>query len=384
MEGKSEAGEGLWNHLVEQARADERQGNQTCGLVCGDGGSGKSSLVAGFLSSSKEEKVKPSVALEYYFARRTNITNGAKDTAHIWELAGGDGASTDLLDVPLSGKGNGYQLRRMNIIIVVDLSRPESALASLHRWLALLRARVAAALAEASPATQDALDARMVHQVPSDHPDRRSMDIFPLPLLIVGSKYDLFKDLEPVPRKTLALALRHAALAAGAGLVFASTRERAPKENFRALAGHLLFRVNLRRPTEANPERPLLVPAGADTLEDIARDLPQQGGLRAADLNAPARAKTMWEAALLDVFGPPGDDGGGGPGEAKDGGVDEGQFREALVDEMKAQKDAELAKYRRDAERKERLRRAQGKGGDGAERRSRKRSAKSSKKSASN
>jgi dynein light intermediate chain 2 len=36
--------------------------------------------------SGKDDKPKPTVALEYMFARRTGSANGAKDVAHIWEL----------------------------------------------------------------------------------------------------------------------------------------------------------------------------------------------------------------------------------------------------------------------------------------------------------
>ena len=63
---------------------------ETYSLFTGQHGSGKSSLMAllqGGGSSGKEDKPKPTVALEYMFARKSN--NGAKDVAHIWELGGG-------------------------------------------------------------------------------------------------------------------------------------------------------------------------------------------------------------------------------------------------------------------------------------------------------
>ena len=63
---------------------------ETFSLFVGQHESGKSSLLALLQSagglSGKDDKPKPTVALEYMFARRTGSANGAKDVAHIWEL----------------------------------------------------------------------------------------------------------------------------------------------------------------------------------------------------------------------------------------------------------------------------------------------------------
>jgi dynein light intermediate chain 2 len=42
--------------------------------------------VVQFLNPSKDEKPKPTVALEYTFGRRSNSTSNVKDIAHVWEL----------------------------------------------------------------------------------------------------------------------------------------------------------------------------------------------------------------------------------------------------------------------------------------------------------
>ena len=96
MASKREPPEDVWAQISKEAAADsttlktQPAPAETYSLFTGQHGSGKSSLMAllqGGGSSGKEDKPKPTVALEYMFARKSN--NGAKDVAHIWELGGG-------------------------------------------------------------------------------------------------------------------------------------------------------------------------------------------------------------------------------------------------------------------------------------------------------
>lgn len=52
----------------------------------------------------------------------------------------------------------------------------------------------------------------------SDHPDRDLLDPLPVPLAILGSKYDQFQDMEPERRKMLCRTLRFVAHTNGASL----------------------------------------------------------------------------------------------------------------------------------------------------------------------
>jgi len=91
-----------------------------------------------------------------------------------------------------------------------------------------------------------------------------------VPLLIVVNKYDLFRDQEPLVKKNVSFILRLLAHMHGASLVYASSRDRNVKDNFRNLMSNALFQVPLRKPTEKANDMPLLVPFGSDSLEQVS------------------------------------------------------------------------------------------------------------------
>ena len=64
-----------------------------------------------------EDTPKPTVALEYMFARRSS-GSGLQDIAHVWELGGG-ATLADLLNVPITPQ----RLPSNAYVIVIDLSR---------------------------------------------------------------------------------------------------------------------------------------------------------------------------------------------------------------------------------------------------------------------
>lgn len=51
-----------------------------------------------------------------------------------------------------------------------------------------------------------------------DHPDHDLLDPFPIPLAIIGSKYDMFQDIEPEKKKMVCRTLRFIAHTNGASL----------------------------------------------------------------------------------------------------------------------------------------------------------------------
>merc|ERR1719152_791953 len=77
--------------------------------------------------------------------------------------------------------------------IVIDLSEPSNALPSLAHWIRVLRAHVNAsvdALTEVNPDAATALLDASRSRLAENHPDRRVVDPFPVPLLILANKYD--------------------------------------------------------------------------------------------------------------------------------------------------------------------------------------------------
>lgn len=91
---------------------------ETFSLFVGQKQAGKTSLVTAFHNPSKDDVPKPTVGLEYLFARRNAGTNQPKDIANIWELGGGARLSS-LVSVPITPQ----TIANAVIIIVIDLSQ---------------------------------------------------------------------------------------------------------------------------------------------------------------------------------------------------------------------------------------------------------------------
>ena len=129
----------LWQMCEDDAELNQKSSDlaedSSTVLIVGDPGSGKSSLIQGFLKPNNNKDPKTTFALEYSFARRKNAGgSGGKTLAHIWEL-GGDIREPKLLEIPLALE----TLASTSVIITVDLSKPEDSFVSLERWIKLIR-----------------------------------------------------------------------------------------------------------------------------------------------------------------------------------------------------------------------------------------------------
>ncbi|CAM9385784.1 unnamed protein product, partial [Ectocarpus sp. 8 AP-2014] len=136
---------------------------------------------------------KPTVALEYMFARRASAANMPKDVAHIWELGGGSHVS-DLVRVPITPD----RFHDALYVIVVDLSRPSSVIPHLLQWTDQIKVFVAlvrccCCCCCCYPTFAETLKRKTYAKLGRDHPDLRAVRPCPVPLVIVGNKYDVFK-----------------------------------------------------------------------------------------------------------------------------------------------------------------------------------------------
>ncbi|CAM9489933.1 unnamed protein product, partial [Phaeothamnion confervicola] len=356
---------------------------QSYALVVGMPGSGKSTLLNVYLNPNKDETPKPTVALDYMFARRTASVNAPKDVAHIWELGGGGGSGggfhvAELVRVPITAANFHSAL----YVIVVDLSRPADVVPALLHWTDQVKFCVKTCvreLAKADPTFPERLKAQTFAKFGHDHPDRAAVKPCPVRLVVVASKYDVFKGADSALRRVVGQALRFIAHVNGASLVFCSAREKLLRDAFRLVMNKYLFRVGgAKRGSETNPDKPLAVSAGTDTFEAILKSLPpgtSRADFLAANDTVAEGAMAKWREAIAEYCGPPSEyaaSGGGGsisgggavPGsiESKEEGADGGggaaggnEHPEAAVDELRAHKDEALQRYRREAERRTRL-----------------------------
>lgn len=185
---------------------------------------------------------RPTLALDYSFARRSASGSGinagagtvsARPVCHVWELGGGllvhpatknvdnqDGLPNNnqqhnLCDIPLRSTKHG--LRQMRIVLLVDLSRPNRIWADLTLALARLNSTFAKAAAGDAGAAFEAMRTNRWRRFNVDSDDMDGVEpsvdpataaessavsdnleipreYFPVPLLLIGAKYDIFKN----------------------------------------------------------------------------------------------------------------------------------------------------------------------------------------------
>lgn len=227
------------------------------------------------------DEPKPTVALEYTYGRRSNTASTVKDIAHLWELGGGSHLS-ELLSVPITKQ----RVPHAVVCVVVDMSKPGSAIDTLLKWLGMIGDRVrectdklaredasrmeglrSAARARAN-VKDDTLDAYVgmcmaglgscvraavaaavsaAACVALTHPfcavcqcadasfNSRVVEPSLVPLLIVLSKYDQFEEIESARRKPLMMSLRYIAHVHGASLICVGKRDKTQLAHVSAL-----------------------------------------------------------------------------------------------------------------------------------------------------
>ncbi|GMH74543.1 hypothetical protein TrST_g8769 [Triparma strigata] len=349
-------------------------------LFVGDKGGGKSCLVGLFMG--KEEDVKPTVALDYQFARRPRAgsTNNSKDISHVWEL-GGNLSVPELISIPLR-RG----LDKSVVVVVVDTGRPENVVRSLKKWLDLVRDRIDVEMREfeaKEPARAKAMFEEAERRFGVDHPDFSSVNISPVPIVIVANKYDKLKEEDSAGRRCLMQALRFVAHGIGATLVFASTRDKQSRDLFRSVARQSLFDqgpvasaaveggseqqqqdAKWKKAANFGDSAPLAVKPGCDTFEAILAAMPK--GTVKSDFvghnGIGPRATETWAKSLEVFYGRSTLDDK--KEEAKlelddegenDGGGKANSYPEPAVDEARAAANLRLTQYKKEVQRRQEI-----------------------------
>lgn len=143
-----------------------------------------------------------------------------KDVCHIWELGGGT-LFTKLLETPLSP----LKLINLHVVIMVDLSKPDELWFTLETLMTALQNHLDIAL-KTQEASSHQIEQKLKLKLEvfspdfDGHPDKSLIRPFLLPVIIIGSKYDEFQNLDPERKKIICKALRFFALNYGASLQF--------------------------------------------------------------------------------------------------------------------------------------------------------------------
>ncbi|XP_064484627.1 cytoplasmic dynein 2 light intermediate chain 1-like [Ornithodoros turicata] len=332
----------IWDAAIAlQREAKHDSSSESTLIFLGSKRSGKSSVMYRFVERS--ELPRPSLALEYMFARKTRGASSMKEVCHMWELAGGS-LSSHLLEIPITKRS----LSSLAVVMVTDLSIPEELWVTMEALLKAAQSQIETVITQAEksePGYREVLESKVADRIPSDHPDRSHLKPFPVPLLIVGTKYDIFQDVDPEKKKVVCRFLRNVAHVNCASLQFVNLKSESSVSKLKATLSHLGFRSSLSKSMQADYNKQLNITAGEDTFHSIG------GTLNDETDNATNvfKMQELWKYQFLEYFPQV---------ELKtilpDDPCKDPNFREKDIDTLRTQKDKELEQFRTERERAER------------------------------
>ncbi|XP_072436718.1 cytoplasmic dynein 2 light intermediate chain 1 isoform X3 [Chiloscyllium punctatum] len=314
------ASDTLWDIAVAQvSKKNEEKENEgdlevkeRSVFFLGNKTGGKTTIILRFLD--RDEIPKPTLALEYTFGRRAKGHNTPKDIAHFWELGGGTSLS-DLAQIPITIDS----IRTISIVLVLDLSKPNDLWLSMEKLLNVTKNHINSTINELGK--KDSINVNDFKQktwktLQRNHPDWELIDPFPIPLVIIGSKYDIFQ--------------------------FFSNKMESTISKMRTILNHLAFGTDRSKAVSVEYNKPLFVPAGLDSLSLIGS--PPATEIDLGKINA-RNPVDLWKKVYEKLF--PSEN----TSELKyvEDPAKNPQYAEPEVDAMRAQKDQELEQYKRNA-----------------------------------
>uniref|UniRef100_A0A8C2TCJ0 Cytoplasmic dynein 2 light intermediate chain 1 n=1 Tax=Coturnix japonica TaxID=93934 RepID=A0A8C2TCJ0_COTJA len=328
------AGDTLWDIARDEVEKRENSGDdgkrvevwEKSVLFMGSKNGGKTTIILRCLE--REEIPKPTLVLEYTFGRRARRHNAPKDVAHFWEIGGGT-SLLELIRIPITVNN----IRSFAVVLVLDLSKPNELWMTMENLLQATRNhvnKVLAKLEKTDPEVAAEIKQKMQNNLQRDHPDYELVDPFPIPLVIIGSKYDIFHEFDSEMRKIISRTLRFVSHYYGASLVFTSKSE-ALLLKARALINHLAFGYDRSKSVSVDHNKPLFIPAGLDSLSQIGPPPTSDSNIGRMRVNTPLE---LWKKVFEKTFPPK---GFGDLQDRKDPAQDS-QYAEYEVDVMRTQK----------------------------------------------
>ncbi|KAI3363371.1 hypothetical protein L3Q82_011991, partial [Scortum barcoo] len=328
-----------------EAERGEQEGGEAVSersvFLMGSKAGGKTSILLRCLD--RDEPSKPTLALEYTFGRRARGHNTPKDIAHLWELGGGTSLS-DLVQIPITP----VSIRSLSVILILDLSKPNSLWGTMEKLLQAAQAQLEKVSSKvqqaqrAKPGAKPQMSAySATRTLPKDYPDRELISPFPVPLLIIGSKYDIFQEFDSDKKKVVSKTLRFVAHYYAASLIFTSIKLESLMSKTKSFFSHMAFGLDKgnyqRHRIEGklcpfDTTKPLVIPAGSDSFSQIGS--PPTTDVDISSLHA-KNPRDLWKKVYERVFP---QENTSEQRELKDPAKDP-QYSEPQIDAMRAQKD---------------------------------------------
>ncbi|KPA84960.1 putative dynein light intermediate chain [Leptomonas pyrrhocoris] len=346
----------LWQNITRNVKDANVEQTETNLAIVGASGSGKTTLLHRIYSSFQStsagggsKKVKPTTALDYSFARRSE--RNVAQVAHFWEIAQGTQFS-QLLDIVVTPEN----VHAMVAAVVVDASEDGLPVAweTATYWLRRIDHRVsevAERMKARGSTTPEKIIVRAQKTVGTDHPDLKRMRLSGLPTVLVVNKIDAFRG-DTQQLKLLCRSMRYLAHLYSAHVIFTNEAE---SVKWRALMNHILFQAPFdNKYLQTDPERGcVLLTVDRDSFVDIGDPnisrLGNGGGSGStgdAELDRwkapfdeafPTRKLNEEDRVLEDPF------------IRRLYDTAEGGFGEPAIDALRKQKDEELEQYRKNS-----------------------------------
>ncbi|ELW47296.1 Pleckstrin homology domain-containing family H member 2 [Tupaia chinensis] len=229
-----------------------------------------------------------------------------KDIAHFWELGGGT-SLLDLISIPITSN----TLRTFSIVLVLDLSKPNDLWPTMENLLQATKGhidKVMMKLGKTNSKAASEMRQKIWSNMQKDHPDRELIDPFPIPLVIIGSKYDVFQ----FTSKSEALLLK-----------------------IRGVINQLAFGIDKSKSICVDQNKPLFITAGLDSLSQIGSPPVPDNDIGKLHAHSPME---LWKKVYEKLFPPKNINM---LKDIKDPARDP-QYAESEVDEMRIQKDQNI------------------------------------------
>jgi dynein light intermediate chain 2 len=360
------------------ANEDESGTVNTHAIYLGDQSCGKSSLIQTLLKPSAAKETKPTIALDYNYARKTS--NNIKYIAHIWEL-GGDLIEPKLLDIPISKQS----LPTAAAIITCDASKPHNVVVSILRSLSALKDVVNRRASEIQATNAQHLNEyrERLQAIYKAHADSNRVRPLDIQTVIVLNKADALRTLPVSERRCLWQIIRFIAHYFGATVISMSTQDSQARETYRNLINSFCFASPMKSLYETAPtgEGVLAISRGCDSFEAILQQNldAQQASHRLVNdtsdmelfLTHKGVSRDCWNRLTqkaAEVFGEADplptyslEDGRSGQddfetGQDPHGGQNnENPFPETEVDDIRSARDAQLQRFVQEQERRQEM-----------------------------
>lgn len=300
-------------------------------FIGGSPGGGKTTLISSTFDKNSSSVSTSTLLLDYTYRHnnRTKGLNSLKDTLHIWELANGV-MFKEFLKIPI----NEHNINNAVAVIVLDLSKPENIVDEYNELIEVINSRInqlLKSLEKRGSRRPKALTLYSWKKYGNSHPDKEVLHPTIIPTIIVGSKYDKFKNNESESKKIVCKMLRYLAHTNGSSLIFFNQNDESMAQKFKQILFHYIYR-NAPPTNSVDHNKPILVMAGTDSLESIG--LPPS-----CNATNPQRLSLNDWVSVYESFYKKKET------KNKNYSIDLSKFTEPIIDNLKIEKDDQYIKY---------------------------------------